>query len=169
MFKRMKSHRVLLSLFQIIALTAASGCATLQYRTVQSEFETAVRADNERFASPFTEPASQYQAVAAQLTPDYINTLDPKLRPNAWTLRGVSQWRAGELAQAVESSNEGLAEIERLKPRAPQLENGRDSIILSMLPGLVEDTRVRERFRERGATNIVEDYREYSDRFRNAI
>ena len=165
----MKSHRLYLSLFQLIVFFAASGCATLQYRAVQNQFENAVRADNERFAIPFTEPSSGYQAVADQLTADYINALDPKLRPNAWTLRSVSQWRAGELAEAVGSSLEGLAEIDRLKPQATQLENGRDSIILTMVPGLVEDARVRERFRERGTANIVEDYREYSDRFRSAI
>src|SRR5688572_11624075 len=156
-------------LLLVLALAAAAGCSTLQYRSVQSQFENTVRADNERFAMPFTDVASAYQAVADDLSPDYIARLDPKLRPNAWTLRSVSQWRAGESAQAVASSVEGLAEISRLKQQAPQLENGRDSIILTMVPGLVEDTRLRERFRERGAADVATHYDEYAAKFQTAL
>lgn len=152
-----------------LVLVVAAGCSTLQYRTVQSRFEEAVRTDNERFAMPFTDATGGYQAVANELTPDYIANLDPMLRPNAWTLRAVSQWRAGDSAQAVASALEGRAEITRLIPRAPQLENGRDSIILTMLPGLVEDTRLRRRFNERGAPDVAAHYNEYAARFHTAL
>lgn len=118
---------------------------------------------------PFTDVASAYQAVANELTPDYIARLDPKLRPNAWTLRSVSQWRAGDLAQAVTSSLEGLAEITRLKQQAPHLENGRDSILLTMLPGLVEDSRLRQRFKEQGAADVAAHYNEYAAKFQTAL
>jgi hypothetical protein len=156
-------------LLLVLALAAAAGCSTLQYRHVQSQFENTVRADNERFAMPFTDVASGYQAVAAELTPDYIARLDPKLRPNAWTLRSVSQWRAGQSVQAVASSLEGLAEITRLKQQTPQLENSRDSIILTMVPGLVEDSRLRERFRERGSADIAAHYDEYAAKCQTAL
>ena len=152
-----------------IALGAATGCSTLQYRTVQNRFETAVRADNERSTMPFTDAATQYQAVAAELTPDYIARLDEKLRPNAWTIRAVSQWRAGEYAPALTSALEGLAEVTRQSAETPHLVHGRDSIILTMLPGLIEDSRLRHRFNENGAADVAARYDEYAARFRPAL
>jgi hypothetical protein len=134
-----------------LALAAAAGSSTLQYRTVQSRFENAVRADNERFTLPFTDVAGRYRAVAGELTPEYLARLDEKLRPNAWTLRAVAQWRAGEFTPSVASALESLAEITRQRPQSPQLENGRDSILLTRIPGLVEDSRLRQRFHERAA------------------
>jgi hypothetical protein len=162
-------HLLIWRLFLAIALAATTGCSTLQYRTVQSHFEDTVRADNEQSTVPFIDVASRYQAVASELTPAYIARLDPRLRPNAWTLRAVSQWRGGESAQAVESSLEGLAEIIRLKQQTPQVENGRDSFILTMLPGLVEDSRLRQRFKEQGAPDVAAHYNEYAAKFRAAL
>lgn len=151
------------------ALMVATGCSTLPYRAVQSRFEDAVRADNDRSVMPFTDPASQYRAVAGELTPDSIARLDAKLRPNAWTIRAVSQWRAEEFVPAVTSALEGLAEIARQKPQTPQLEHGRDSIILTMLPGLIEDSRLRQRFQAQGANDVTTHYDEYAAKFRTAI
>jgi hypothetical protein len=169
--KRMKTTRLshLGHLLLVLALAAATGCSTLRYRSVQSQFEETVRADNERFTMPFTDVASAYQTVANELTEDYITRLDPKLRPNAWTLRAVSQWRAGESTQAVDSSGKGLDEIDRLKQQTPQLENGRDSIILTMVPGLVEDSRLRQRFAKRGAADVAAHYDEYAAKFKTAL
>lgn len=152
-----------------VALVAATGCSTLQYRTVQNDFETAVRTDNERSTMPFLDPSAQYQAVASELTPDYIARLDEQLRPNAWTLRAVSQWRAGEFTPAVTSALEGLNEIARQSAQAPHLVHGRDSIILTMLLGLVEDSRLRQRFIEHGAADVAAHYDEYADRFHTAV
>src|SRR5262245_12873231 len=118
----MKTFRLISSRHLLLAVALAIvGCKTLEYRSVQSNFEDAVRADNEHFAMPFTDAPSGYQGVAKKLTADYIAGLDPKLRPNAWTLRAVSQWRAGEFTQSVDSSLEGIAEINRLKPQVPQV------------------------------------------------
>ena len=150
-------------------LAAAAGCSTLQYRTVQDSFESAVRSDNERSTMPFTDAAMQYQAVAGELTPDYIAGLDEKLRPNAWTIRAVSQWRAGEYTPAVTSALEGLAEIARQGAQTPHLVHGRDSIILTMLPGLVEDSRLRHRLTESGAADVAAHYDEYAAKFRTAV
>jgi hypothetical protein len=153
-----------------LVLVAFSGCSTLRYRSVQSQFEDAVRADNERFAMPFTDADSAYQAVAQQLTPGYIAQLDPKLRPNAWTLRSVSLWRSGQSAQAISNSFEGLAEITRLKEQLPQIEHSRDSIILTMLPGLAEDTRLRDRLRNQGSTDVAAHYEDhYAPKFKAAV
>lgn len=150
-------------------LAAAAGCSTLQYRTVQDRFETAVRSDNERPTMPFTDAAMQYQAVAGELTPDYIAGLDEKLRPNAWTIRAVSQWRAGEFTAAITSALEGQAEVTRQSAQSPHLVHGRDSIILTMLPGLIEDSRLRHRFMESGAADVPAYYDDYAAKFRTAV
>jgi hypothetical protein len=151
----------------LIALV--TGCSTLQYRTIQERFETAVRSDNERSTMPFTDLTSHYQAVADELTPGTIRRLEVKLQPNAWTLRAVSQWRAGEFSEAVTSSLEGLNEIARQSPQTPALQHGRDSIVLTMLPGLIEDSRLRQRLREHGVADVTEHYEEYASRFRTAV
>jgi hypothetical protein len=151
------------------ALAAAAGCSTLKHRGVQNEFEAAVRADNERFTMPFTEVADAYRAVAIQITPEYIAKLDPKLRPNAWTLRSVSLWRAGEFGGAISNSFEGVAEISRLKDQSPQVEHSRDAIILTMLPGLVEDSRLRQRFVSGGTNDVAAHYDEYVTKFKASI
>jgi hypothetical protein len=157
-------------LFLVLAFTAmAPGCSTLQYRAVQTRFEEAVRADNDQLSMPFMDSADRYRAIAGELSPEYIARLDARLRPNAWTLRGVSQWRAGEFAPAVASATEGLDEIARQQPTSPQLEHSRDRIILTMLPGLVEDGRLRQRFNENGAADVAAHYDEYAARFHTAL
>jgi hypothetical protein len=156
-------------LLLVLSLAAAAGCSTLRYRSVQSEFEAAVRSDNERASMPFTEVSSAYQAVADQITPRYIAQLDPKLRPNAWTLRSVSLWRSGEAAAAISSSYEGLAEISRIKDSSPQIEHGRDSILLTMVPGLVEDSRLRQRLAQDGTNHLAAEYAEYAAKFKTAV
>jgi hypothetical protein len=166
--KRHSSHCAKLLAFAL-ALAGAFGCTTLQYRDVQSRFDNTVRADNERFMLPFVDVAGRYEAVANELTPDYIARLEPELRPNAWTLRAVSQWRAGALTAAGVSSTEGLAELDRLQGQSPHLEHSRDSIILTMVPGLVEDSRLRQRFLAGGAGDIAANYGEYAARFQTAL
>jgi len=153
----------------VLGLIALTGCSTLEYRAIQGRFENAVRADNERATMPFTDPTSQYQAVAAPLTPEYIARLDEALRPNAWTLRAVSQWRSGDFTAAAASTFEGQAEIARQAAHTPNLVHGRDSVLLTMLPGLIEDSRIRLRFQEHGPGDVAADYDRYAAGFRTAV
>lgn len=150
-------------------LAVLTGCTTLQHRSVQSRFQEAVRADNERFAVPFTDVVKEYQSVAAEISDAYITALDPKLRPNAWTLRAVSQWRGEQYAEAVASAHQGLAELSKLRTQSPELDAGRDSILLTMLPGLVEDSRLRQRWSTRGTDDLAAHYDEYTVKFRVAL
>jgi hypothetical protein len=167
----MKTSRFSLSGRLVLALTLAAlgGCATLQYRAVQSQFEQAVRADNDQSELPFTDTASRYLAVANELTPAYIANLDEKLQPNAWTLRAVSEWRAGQFTNALQSANDGLNAIGQLKQKAPNFEASRDSIVLTMIPGLVEDSRLRQRLKEQGAPDVAAHYDDYAGKFHNAL
>lgn len=137
-----------------LILTLAS-CRTIQYREVQSDFNRAVDADNARAESPFVD---WYQGVTDTLTDDYISKLDEKLRPNAWMLRGFSEWRSGNYSNANNSAAKGWQEIERQKATMPNLASSRDGIVLTMLPGLVQDSQLRARLPGTGTNLTVDGY-----------
>lgn len=138
-------------------ILATVSCRTIQYREVQSDFERAVAAETARAESPFVD---WYQGVATTLTDDFIAKLDPKLRPNAWMLRGLSEWRLGDYAAADASAAQGTRELERPPATAAHPAASRDAIVLTMLPGLVEDSRLRDRLLALGSTELpAESYR----------
>ena len=96
----------LMGLVATIAFLALTSCSTLEYRSIQDEFNSAVRADNELSFDPLAmqDSSALYKYVATQLTEDFIAKLpEAKLMVNAYTLRAVSQWRLqrGEDAQAL--------------------------------------------------------------------
>jgi len=126
-------------------------CRTIQYLQVQADFERAVQAETARDESPFVD---WYQGVAATLTDGYIDALDQKLRPNAWTLRGISEWRSGSYSNAYNSAAKGAREIDRQKTTTPKLESSRDGVVLTMLPGLVQDSQLRDRLRALGTNDL---------------
>lgn len=139
-----------------LVLTVAS-CRTIQFREVQSDFNRAVEGDNARSESPFID---WYQSVAATLTDDYISKLDEKLRPNAWMLRGYSEWRSGSYSNANATAAKGWREIERQRTTTSNPGGSRDAILLTMLPGLVQDSRLRDRLKLIGTNELAAaDYR----------
>jgi hypothetical protein len=162
----MKPRAWLCQLSVLLAL-GVGGCSTVSYRSVQTQFEEAVRADNERFTNPYTDAAERYRAIAEELTPDAIARLEDRLRPNAWTIRAVSLWRAGELNAAAASAAHGRDEI--AGQPSPQLDQGRDSVVLTMLPGLIEDSRLRRRLQEHGVADVAANYDDYAVGFRAAL
>jgi hypothetical protein len=169
----MKNARSSLAARLILAMALATltGCSTIKYREVQSRFEQAVRADNDATAAdqPFTETANHYAAIASELSPAYIAKLDAKLQPNAWTLRAVSEWRAGQFTNALQSANAGLNTIAELQKTEAKFEASRDAILLTMIPGLVEDSRLRQRLREAGPQDVAANYSVYAGKFHNAL
>ncbi len=124
-----------LLLLVALSLGSLTACHTLDYREVQSQFQEAVQADNS--GTPFTR---QHADIVDHLTPDYIAKLDPRLRPNAWTLRAISAWRAGLTNDVAEqSAAHGLKE--------PTLVAGsRDQVVLMMIPALVVDSDLLRRW-----------------------
>ncbi|MBM3848269.1 MAG: hypothetical protein FJ405_18530, partial [Verrucomicrobia bacterium] len=167
--RKLRLQPLIPNLLITLALCFIVGCSTLDHRGLQTRFEEAVRADNERFRIPFVDVESGYRSVASEITPAYVARLNPRLRPNALLLKAVSLWRSGEFAEASATALEGQAEVNRLKATVPHIESGRDNVILMMLPGLTEDARSRARFSEGGVRDIVEHYDEYVSRFRAAI
>ncbi|HEV7732109.1 MAG TPA: hypothetical protein VGR62_08100 [Candidatus Binatia bacterium] len=115
----------------------ALGCAsTFQYRAVQSNFMEAAHLDNLATVDPLSESTAEasYASIVTELTPEKIAGLDPKLRGNAWVIRGYSQWRSGQYAGAVTSAESGLA-TDALGPR--------DRVLLTLLPALAVDSEVK--------------------------
>src|SRR6185503_20575877 len=104
-------HPVLRASLAIALVLAVTSCRTIQYREIQSDFERAVEAENARNESPFVD---WYRGVSDTLTEDFINSLDEKLRPNAWMLRGMSESRSGSYSNATVSATKGDQEIKRL-------------------------------------------------------
>lgn len=145
-----------LSAFAVAALLFLSGCTTFAYRNAQRDFNTAVQADNVRSVEALGAlTASQseplYERVRARLTDRNIGHLDERLRPNAYAIRAVSEWRLGKLEDARNTAAAGL-----------QLPNvgasPRDEIVLRIIPALVIDEQLVTQFRTAGFTVTKRDY-----------
>jgi len=114
---------------------SAAACSTLDYRTVQADFNRAVELDNGASVSgnPFAE--SDYAGIVDRLTDERIEKkLDSRLRANAWLLRAFAEYRLGRLdpkSGALRSQGKGL----KLEPDA----GSRDDVLLRVIPALVID------------------------------
>ena len=127
----------------VAALTFASACTTLDYRSVQGQFVDAVAADNAWSVSPLGGNAAQglYRGIHAELTDEYIAGLDARLQPNAWLLRAVSAWRLGDFSDARTSAAKGLGKLSDAQ------KGSRDHVMLAMLDGLVIDSDLLVKYR----------------------
>jgi hypothetical protein len=101
----------------LLALTASVlwACATLDYRSVQDDFNEAVQLDTGIYSSELGDTRNAislgqpitagYDRVVTALTEDYIGKLDPRLQPNAYILRAFSYWRLGDYEAALNASD----------------------------------------------------------------
>lgn len=140
-----------------------TGCRTLQYREVQRDFRSAVQADNT--GDPF---GNGYENILTDLTPEYIEHLDPQLRPNAWMLRAVSAWRSGSFSNATESADRGLAAGKALESTMP-FAGSRDEILLQMIPALVVDSEQSRRLVGSNAPLSEANYKPIERAYRSAL
>ena len=127
----------------VAALTFASACTTLDYRSVQGEFADAVAADNALSVSPLGGNAADglYRSIHTELTDAYIAGLDARLQSNAWLLRAVSAWRLGEFSDARTSAATGVGKLSDAQ------KGSRDHVMLAMLDGLIIDSDLLTKFR----------------------
>lgn len=143
----------LLVFFSVIIL---SGCSALDYRSVQDEFNRAVSADNvqtiEALGIVTSSGAVRYYAdVDRKLDDGYIAQLDDGLKPNAYALRAVSQWRCFKLGPARETALTGL--------KLPNIASSpRDRMVLLMIPALVIDEELVSKFKAAGRNVNEADY-----------
>lgn len=153
--------------FPLLVVSLLLGaCTTLDYRGVQAQFDQAAQLDNGRGTTAFTassvatEPG--YADVESQLTSKYISDLDERLRPNAYLLLAISQWRMGKLAQARTSAQKGLNEDSLLQ-------QSRDHVLLMMIPGLVIDSEIEMRWREAGKKFMTSEYNQAAKDFKTVF
>lgn len=129
----------------LVALTFASACTTLDYRSVQGEFADAVAADNALSVSPLEGNVADglYRSIHGELTDAYVAGLDARLQPNAWLLRAVSAWRLGDFSDARTSAAKGVGKLSDAQ------KGSRDHVMLAMLDGLIIDSDLLAKFRAR--------------------
>jgi hypothetical protein len=145
-----------LSAFVAAALLILSGCATFAYRDAQQDFNAAVQADNLQTAEALgalTGGQSDllYERVRTQLSDAYIEKLDERLRPNAYAIRAVSEWRLGKLEDARKTAATGR--------QLPNVESSpRDNIVLHMIPALVIDAQLVMQFKKGGSAITSDEY-----------
>ncbi|WNM62268.1 hypothetical protein [Candidatus Nitrospira neomarina] len=150
-------HKIFQAVFHaalLVTLAFASACTTLDYRSVQGEFADAVAADNAWSVSPLGGNAADglYGSIHTELTDMYIAGLDARLRPNAWLLRAVSAWRLGDFSDARTSAVAGIDKLSEVQ------RGSRDHVMLAMLDGLIIDSDLLIKFRDRGNRVTINDY-----------
>jgi hypothetical protein len=121
----------------------ASSCVT--YRDIQKDFNSSVQADSTRTVEGTGSLTSSslvgYEQVLDKLDDTYLQSLDPKLKMNAYAMKAVAQWRTGRLAEAKQSANTALA-LKNLPP------SPRDQMVLLIIPPLVNDQNLHSRYRQ---------------------
>lgn len=149
----------------ILTFLLVNACATIDYKGVQVQFEQAAREDYESSGSTFTESSvftgPGYADVVEQLAPEYIDSLDERLRSNAYLLRSVSLWRMGQLDKARESARKGLEQ--------KAIQQSRDHVLLMMIPGLVIDSEIALRYRNAGEKFNDAEYQQAAKDFETAF
>ena len=137
-----------------------SGCQTVtrtfDYRNVHDEWNRAVATDNVEAlktpgASTSSDAARGYELVVAKLGDELISSLDDRLKPNAYALRAMAQWRLGRLREARDTALRGLS-----LPKVA--EAPRDRMVLKIVPALVIDAELVARLNAGDAIVTEADY-----------
>jgi hypothetical protein len=131
---------------------------TIQFTRVQTEFKECTAQDNqlrigakdEKTITDQVKP--RYQKVIAGLKDLENSQLNPStLRANAYLLRGVSQWRVGDMEAAASSASKGRSERDLIT-------GSRDHLFLILLPGQIANTRMMRAWhaadKKMGASNF---------------
>ncbi|HAB16120.1 MAG TPA: toll/interleukin-1 receptor domain-containing protein [Verrucomicrobiota bacterium] len=136
------------SVFAWIQKARADTASANSRATATQSFIQAVEFDNTGAGSPFVDP---FQTVAELYTPKFIESLDPRLRPNAWMLRALSGWRGRSREEAIESARNGLLE--------PAIVAGsREQVILQMIPAMVIDSDLSRKWIKAGRELSASEY-----------
>jgi hypothetical protein len=151
----------------ILAVVTLASCSSFKYRDIQNNFIAAVAADNVQAVDSLgaltsSDAQQRYDEIQAQLSDAEIEKLDERLRPNAYAIRAVSQWRSGKLKEARASALKGQA--------LPNVASSpRDQLVLVMIPALVIDAELVTKFKAAGGQVSEAEYNAtYPDDFNTA-
>jgi hypothetical protein len=127
----------------LIAALASSCASTFTYRDIQKDFNNAVQAENipdpSAIGSISSSPQAGYEDVLKRLDDKYIQSLDPRLKMNAYAMKAVAQWRTGKLSEAKQTADTGLA-LTNVPP------SPRDRMVLLIIRPLVNEQDLRGRY-----------------------
>ena len=91
------------------------GCVTINHSKIQDQFNAAVRADSVSVedvplgAPPTDDAKAAYGQIITELSDEKIAKLDDRLKPNAYAMRAVAEWRTGALTKARDTAIKGRA------------------------------------------------------------
>jgi hypothetical protein len=128
-----------------VVILLVSGCAsTINYKNIQGSFNKAVQADNLQSYDPqmlgtlTTTYQQSYEDVIKSLNEPYIQSIDPRLKMNAYTMKAISQWRTGKLDEAQQTAAQGQTQ---------PVVGARDKMVLLILPALIADQKLTQKYR----------------------
>ncbi len=144
LMQRLRIQRFFQIFVLILIATLVGSCAsTFTYRDIQKDFNNAVQAENipdpSAIGSITSTPLAGYEDVLKRLDDKYIQSLDPRLKMNAYTMKAVAQWRTGKLSEAKQTADTGLALTN--VPTSP-----RDRMVLLIIRPLVNEQDLRTRY-----------------------
>jgi hypothetical protein len=155
--------------FWVIAviILLISGCAsTVNYKNIQNDFNKAVQADNLQSYDPqmlgtlTTTYQQTYEDVLQRLNEPYIQSIDSRLKMNAYTMKAISQWRTGKLDEAQQTAARGQTQ---------PVVGARDKMVLLILPALIADQKLTQKYRL-GRKVSLEDYKKnYEAEYSQAV
>ncbi len=143
MRKVQRFHKTLLLI--LMAAVVSSCASTFTYRDIQKDFNDAVQAENTRNIEAVglitSSSLAGYENVLARLDDKYIQSINPKLKMNAYAMKAIAQWRTGKLSEAKQTAATGLA-----LGNVPS--NPRDKMVLMIIKPLVNDQDLGVRYRQ---------------------
>jgi hypothetical protein len=151
----------------ILVAALASNCAsTLPYRDIQKDFNDAVQADNAQTAEKLgliisSNSQTGYENVLKKLEDKDIQSLDDRLKMNAYAMKAVAQWRTSKLTDAMNTADKGLAQ---------KIVSPRDKIVLLIIKPLIIDQNLVNLYRRLPEPRHVSltDYQVYAKDFADA-
>jgi hypothetical protein len=150
MRKVQRFYKILLLI--LVAALVSSCASTVTYRDIQKGFNNAVQAENvqavEAVGLVTSSSLAGYEDVLARLDDKYIQSVDPKLKMNAYAMKAIAQWRTGKLSEAKQTAATGLA-----LGNVPS--NPRDKMVLLIIKPLVNDQDLGVRYRQLPAPRHV--------------
>jgi hypothetical protein len=123
-----------------LVFTLLCSCSTINYRNVQEDYNNAVRNEINSSVIPMSDYKVEYSWVINALTKENINSLDDRLKGNAYMLLAISHWRINEYKKAKEAVDNAEM-VSKAASTNPALALGaRDNIMLKILPSLIAES-----------------------------
>jgi hypothetical protein len=130
----------------ILVSTFLISCSsTLTYQDIQKDFNNSVQLEKinsvEGIGAMTSSSLAGYEQVIDKLNNQYLQSLDPSLRLNAYAMKAVAQWRTGRLTEAKRTAATALA-FENLPS------NPRDKMVLVIIGPLVNVQDLSLKYRQ---------------------